>query len=132
MKRMHKIVLIAVGAGCLASLPMILSGGPAPETAPVVAAPPQRSNEDFAKRLRALQMVEAVKSSLRNPDSFTMSSVIYMKDGSICMSYRAQNGFGGMNVANSVETPKGKILPEANGNAWDKYCGGKGEQLLLQ
>jgi hypothetical protein len=54
---------------------------------------------------------EAVKSALRNPDSFKMASTSYEKRGDklmVRMIYRAQNGFGGMNI----EKVDAKIIPE--------------------
>lgn len=73
----------------------------------------QRAVEEAAKRDgdhcfsgwdgAVLGLKDAVKSRLRNPDSFDHSRTIHTKpnpDGKIgaMMEYRAQNGFGGMNV----------------------------------
>lgn len=40
----------------------------------------------------------SIKRSLRNPDSVKWEEILATLDGStVCMKYRAQNGFGGMN-----------------------------------
>ena len=48
---------------------------------------------------------EAVKTVLRNPDSFDHASTTYRKKSEnivVTMTYRAQNGFGGMNIEQVV------------------------------
>lgn len=54
----------------------------------------QQKQRDYAAYLSA----KALKSSLRNPDSLAFDEILANDDGSVvCMKYRAQNGFGGMN-----------------------------------
>jgi len=52
---------------------------------------------DFEASLVRSALV-AVESSLRNPDSFEVRQVIVVNGIDVCMTYAAQNGFGGMNV----------------------------------
>jgi hypothetical protein len=59
----------------------------------------KRSEENYA---RAATGAKILKSSMRNPDSFKLSEVLVMSDGSVCYEYRAQNGFGGINVEHAV------------------------------
>ena len=63
-------------------------------------------------------MVGVVKSSLRAPDSFKVRSAIVLKDGTICMSYSAQNGFGGMNIETIAANTTGVV-------DYAKNCNGK-------
>jgi hypothetical protein len=52
---------------------------------------------------QAYLAARAVKASLRNPDSLSFEQILANDDGSvICLTYRAQNGFGGMNVEHVV------------------------------
>ena len=52
---------------------------------------------------QAYLAAKAVKASLRNPDSLSFDQILANDDGSIiCMTYRAQNGFGGMNIEHVV------------------------------
>jgi hypothetical protein len=65
---------------------------------------------------------------MRNPDSFKLSDGIVMADGAVCYSYRAQNGFGGLNVGNAVLAPKGKFKSSDSpgyATVWNKECGGE-------
>lgn len=60
--------------------------------------------DKFAElRARAHRGEYALERTMRNPDSFKISGVAgNTKTGTICYEYRAQNGFGGMNVAYAI------------------------------
>jgi hypothetical protein len=51
-----------------------------------------------------------------------------MPSGAVCIKYRAQNGFGGMNVGKAVQigTKFKTIDSEGFSEAWNRYCVGKG------
>lgn len=66
--------------------------------------------------------------SARNPDSFKLVQVLTMRDGTACYTYRAQNGFGGMNVGYAVLSPANKFkTDEMQGFhvLWNKLCAHK-------
>jgi len=66
----------------------------------------------------------AVKKAQRNPDSLVWEDIYANDDASvICLLYRAQNGFGGMNKEHIVFVG-GK--PSQSGAIWNKRCTGKG------
>jgi hypothetical protein len=70
-------------------------------------------------------MAKALRGSMRNPDSFKLASVLFMNDGSVCYTYRAQNGFGGMNAGYAVLSATGSFKTEqARGftRLWSRYC----------
>jgi hypothetical protein len=101
--------------------------------------PPKRTtgidNALATNKLRALQGAEALKSRMRNPASFELHSAVLMSSGAICYTYRAANGFGGVNVEYAVETPKGKISilgTDGNGSEYEHYCQGKTGQELTE
>jgi hypothetical protein len=59
----------------------------------------QKAHRDYQAYLAA----KALNGSLRNPDSLSFEQILVNSDGSvICMTYRAKNGFGGMNVEHVV------------------------------
>jgi hypothetical protein len=59
----------------------------------------QKTHRDYQAYLAA----KALKASLRNPDSLSFEEILANDDGSvICATYRAQNGFGGMNIEHIV------------------------------
>lgn len=66
--------------------------------APVVAAAPV--DPHAAQRMTmAIGALRVLKRTLRDPDSLAVDSVSTDSDGnSGCISYRARNGFGGMNL----------------------------------
>ena len=79
----------------------------------------QTKHRDYAAYLSA----KALKASLRNPDSLSFESILANEDGSvICMKYRAQNGFGGMNIGHVV-FKNGD--PSESHASWHANCAGK-------
>lgn len=63
---------------------------------------------------------EAIKEAARNPDSVTFSTVAVNEDATlVCVVYRAQNGFGGMNQE-SVAFKNGS--PKQSASFWNKNC----------
>lgn len=87
------------------------------------------------KNMLRVALIETIlRKSMRNPDSFKMDSAIVPPSGAVCMEYRAQNGFGGMNQESAVVTPAFKLLVQGTDDgfhtAWRKYCTGKtGEEF---
>ncbi len=70
------------------------------------AAPSQAVNDKQIMdtlRAEAHEVERAIIRGLRNPDSYKLSTVAAnLKTGAICLEYRAQNGFGGMNVGRAA------------------------------
>lgn len=88
----------------------------------------QREQKDEVTWERALLAARELHDAMRNPDSFKLTSVLFMDDGSICYEYRAQNGFGGMNVGRAALAANGSFKTnEMNGFAalWNRRCAGK-------
>jgi T4 superinfection immunity protein len=84
--------------------------------------------------LRVALIENILRDSMRNPDSFKMDSAIVPLSGAVCMEYRAQNGFGGMNNETAVVTPASKLFVQGTDSgfykAWNKYCHGKSGDRL--
>jgi hypothetical protein len=79
----------------------------------------QTKHRDYAAYLSA----KALKASLRNPDSLDFDSILANDDGSvICMTYRAQNGFGGMNLGHVVFKDGD---PSESHSSWRTNCAHK-------
>lgn len=61
--------------------------------------------------------------------AFKLSQVLIMGDGAVCYEYRAQNGFGGMNVGRAVMAPDGQFAVKEIGgkfySLWNKECANK-------
>ena len=115
-----KIIAATFVAAVLAIVILVASSPDTPEVAAVKAEQAARQAEvDRKANIRARQvgaMVGVVKSSLRAPDSFKVRSVIVLKDGTICMSYSAQNGFGGMNIETIAANTTGVVDYSKNCN----------------
>lgn len=83
---------------------------------------------DEMKVERAVLGAKQLRDSMRNPDSFKLSQALIMDDGAVCYEYRAQNGFGGMNVGQAALSPKGKFKSsESEGFSalWKRECANK-------
>jgi hypothetical protein len=92
---------------------------------PAETAEKQKRDATFT---RAAVGAKQLRSSMRNPDSFKLSEVLLMGDGAVCYEYRAQNGFGGLNVGQAVLSPKGQFkVSDSSGftRLWNKECAGK-------
>jgi hypothetical protein len=78
---------------------------------------------------RALAGASALKSLMRDPSSFRVETAIVMDDGAACYSYRANNGFGGVNVGSAVLPPKVDTIltDEMPGfeDLWNRHCAKK-------
>jgi hypothetical protein len=65
----------------------------------------------------------SIQKSMRNPSGFELIQAKVMENGSVCYTFRGQNGFGGMGVESAVMTPKGNITEDTG--IYNKYCAGK-------
>jgi len=63
--------------------------------------------------------VRALRSAMKNPDSFQLVKAIRMASGVLCVEYRATNSF------NAVITEQKAITPAAEFADWNKECAGK-------
>ena len=86
------------------------------------SAPPRTADQqENSTRYAAVQSAKAaIQANLRNPDTVQWDSAFVNKDAStVCVKYRAQNGFGGMS---------GEFFIVAAGNisqspaVWNKKC----------
>ena len=96
------------------------------KTAGAVSGSTKTSKDDANKLHReklALAAVKSVRAVLRNPDSMVLETVLVDEEGDIaCITYRAQNGFGGMNRDQIVFTPQGG---GESRTVWNKFCAHK-------
>jgi hypothetical protein len=95
-----------------------------------------RSPEEQAKEQRdtrnirlAADGAKVLRRAMRNPDAFRLSEVLIMKDDAVCYTYRAQNGFGGMNEGRAVMAPDGRFEASENSSKfralWNRECARK-------
>jgi len=113
-----------------------------------VFAPSNKSSSDLAKeQLKAEQKAaddikwnlvftgeEMLKKMMRDPDSLEFDRVLYTEDENVCYTYRAKNGFGGMNKGAAIFSDKGLITNESKEfePVWEEKCDGKsGEEVSL-
>jgi Na+-translocating ferredoxin:NAD+ oxidoreductase RnfG subunit len=75
---------------------------------------------DSNRRNMALSAKMTITDAARNPDSVSFAYVGVNEDASlVCVRYRAQNGFGGMNV-DTVAFLNGN--PNQTASFWNKRC----------
>ena len=97
-----KIIAKTFAFGIAIIIIFALAAPDTPEEAAIKAAraafeEKQQAKDNFDARLIAVA-VQSVRSNLRNPDSLDIRQAILTEDKAVCMTYAAQNGFGGMNV----------------------------------
>ena len=74
----------------------------------------EQDEKDSARRQAA---IVTVRDSMRNPDSFVLESGRVQPTGAVCLAYRSQNGYGGLNKGLAVTTPDGHVY------LWDSSLG---------
>ena len=116
---------IFIGVAILGALITGSQNNQPPAPSPEQKAADQKKEERFQ---RAVAGAKQLQQSMRNPDSFKLAQVLIMDDGAVCYDYRAQNGFGGMNLGHAVLSPKGQFKAnESSGftSLWNKECANK-------
>lgn len=102
----------------------------APSNSPTPISPgeqKQKAQDDHQFQF-AVAGAKQLMGAMRNPDSFKLSNALLMGNGTVCYEYRAQNGFGGMNVGHAVLTEKGAIKTnemEGGTKLWNHECANK-------
>lgn len=133
MKGAAGAVFVAAGAAFLfAVYPSEKTPSAQPSPAPVAAKqePKQKDpKEAEQERLwrRDVLNVRVLRKSLHNPDSFRLEQALRMKDGSLCLTYRATNAFGGI-VLNHAVIRSDRIIATGHPDhtrLWNLHCGGK-------
>jgi hypothetical protein len=100
---------------------------PSVDREPSASAPP---SERDRHALALLAGAQALQREMRNPSSFELLEAIYGDGGAVCYRYRAQNGFGGMNVERVVIGPRATFVRQeskdgaAFAQSWNSTCAG--------
>ena len=125
-------VLGIIGAVIGSNTESSVASAPAKTPEQLAAETKARAERKAAEAKEQAQMKYAMlggatlKKSMRNPDSFKVDSAIAMEaTGAVCYTYRAQNGFGGINVESAVLTSTGDFKTESMDgfhNLWNKNC----------
>lgn len=124
MTRQTKTFLVLSLAALFIAVGALHWINPPPKPAPLS---PQRQARQLARQIeinRAHQALKALKESMRNPASFQLIAGWFMKDGTVCFEYRAQNGFGGMDIGHTVWPAGGSKLVDDEVK-WNQLCAGK-------
>ena len=94
----------------------------APISAEQQQTQPEAKNDP--KLVRAAMGAASVIAVARNPDSVKFSRVFVTENGTACYLWRAQNGFGGMNVEHAVLLPTADNLSQSVA-LWNSRCAKK-------
>lgn len=122
------VFVMVVIAGVFGSIGENRSGGESsrPTKTPQQLAAERKADAEIS---RAAAFTRTLKSSMRNPDSFKLAQVLITGDGAVCVTYRAQNGFGGMNLASAVLPANGKGAKDQSEpgfqRLWNQECAEK-------
>ena len=79
----------------------------------------KKREEDQAKQLSILLRISALREEMNNPPSFELVEAINLANGTLCVTYRATNGFGGVVTDSKAISSGAKVIDYA------KNCNGK-------
>jgi len=95
---------------------------------------PQQIAKDEALAVNVMA-VQVLKRSMKNPDSFKLESALRMKDGTLCLNYRATNSFNAVVPGAAVIAQKTAATSDDRDKfrpLWNKHCAGKqGEDVKV-
>lgn len=88
-------------------------------------------------RVVAVMQTKALKNSMKDPESFTLNSLIILPSGHGCINYRAKNSFGAIFPGSAVILPTGKVLVEEKDKntfvkSWNTNCTKTGGENLTR
>lgn len=94
---------------------------------PAVAAETAAINEGAA-------VARYVKAGLKNPPSFELVAAAAQEDGSLCLTYRATNSFGGIVTERAMRPKRGQEVWRAGAHEdfdrhWREYCSAPGRDI---
>lgn len=118
------IMIVAIAAAIIFGSPVRPTTHEPPES-PAAAQPvdPNAEAERHALAETAAAVLQ-LKAAARNPDSFVLEQAVRTSPGEVCLTFRAQNGFGGMNRALAIAI--GPLVSVEGSKdfetAWRSYC----------
>jgi hypothetical protein len=131
-KQVSRNTLIILGLLALAFVGVSIEGQKAREQEAAAKTPAQRAAEQKERTQDALAAVGAatLKKAMKDPQSFSLTSLVVMDDGAACYKYRAVNSFGASLPSRAVLLPSGKMFTEDHDgnsfvNAFNKGCAKK-------
>lgn len=89
-----------------------------------------RKNAEKGRLASGIAGASLLKKSLRDPDSFKLEKASIVEGTNIaCYTYRARNGFGGLNVENAVFVPSKLTFKTSSddnfASLWNRECANK-------
>src|SRR5579862_1764641 len=120
---------IFIGVCAIVGIATHTTEKPPPPKTPEQVKAEEKANVDLTT---ATIGAAALRSAMRNPKSFELAQVWHATSGAICYTYRAQNGFGGLDVGYAVfQNGKMRGSDDAGfSSAWKHSCAQKpGEDL---
>ncbi|MCK6401275.1 MAG: hypothetical protein L6Q74_05090 [Sphaerotilus natans subsp. sulfidivorans] len=70
-------------------------------------------------------VARAVKSMMKNPDSYKLESATIMASSAVCIEHRATNSFNAIVPGYAVSPPGSDKVYVNNAQIWDKHCAEK-------
>jgi hypothetical protein len=109
--------------GLIALLSLSAAAGAVFQPPPPSAAEQAARKAHNDRRYAATVAVALLRRNLRDPDSLAIDHVFARTATTICVAYRARNGFGGMNRGFAVVTP---TTLSSDAARWNRDCVGDG------
>ena len=125
---------------CFLAYVAVKAFGTSDKLATATSTPAEMSPEEKAKKaaddarwVREVVTMSQLRKSMKNPASFNLEQALRMKDGTLCLSYRATNSFNAIVPGQAViskttiatSDDKSRLVP-----LWNKLCANKsGEDI---
>jgi hypothetical protein len=125
MGRLQVIAILIFGGFVINSIvPSAQPPAAAPPPVPTLtAAEVEAKVASEARFRRTVRVLASIKAAMREPESLKWEQIRSNEDGSVvCTTYRARNGFGGMNIEHAAFA---KGLINTSNGAWNKNCADK-------
>jgi hypothetical protein len=77
---------------------------------------------------RYVALVATLKKSMKNPASFQLEQAMRIKEGTLCLQYRATNSFNAIVPSQAVIVNNKITVKDHSDNfagVWNKHCAGK-------
>lgn len=87
-----------------------------------------RKAAEEARWVRDVLVIRQLRSSMHNPNSFTIESALRMDDGTLCLTYRATNAFNALRLGRAVIDAKRIATsddPDRFSGVWNRLCANK-------
>jgi len=125
-----------LGALLLLIVIAVMVGGRSTKPPEAPFSPEEKAKKEAGDQRWASQvsLVRALRSSMKNPDSFKIEEAVELDDGTICITYRATNSSNAVIPGQAVLSLKGQSVTSDDrrfGARWNATCAKKSGRDIM-